>query len=143
MNLVTIRKNWAEMDPKYTPGKCNIGTRGRTMRFSTGLILIALSVIIRLTLLNPVYWAVRLVLTLPIYAGLLAMLEGSMSFCVLHASRGTYDFHEPMGFASNTSKTLNKVQTDEWKRMDRSKALTMHSEAIVGAVALALLLAFA
>jgi hypothetical protein len=143
MKLVTTRRNWAKMDPEYAPGKCNIGARGRTMRLSTGLVLIALSVIIALTLLSPVYWAIRLVLILPIYTGLLAILEGSMSFCVLHGARGTYDLHEPMGFASNRSKTLNKVESDEWKRLDRRKALRMHVEAIVGAIALAVLLALA
>jgi hypothetical protein len=113
------------------------------MRVSTGLVLIALSVIIGLTLLSPVYWAIRLILFLPTYVGLLAILEGSMSFCVLHAARGTYDLHETMGFASNQSKTLNRVESDEWKKIDRRKALRMHVEAVLGAVVLAVLLAFA
>jgi hypothetical protein len=143
MKLVTVSRNWSTMDPEYVPGKCNIGRRGRAIRLSTGVVLIALSVIIGLTLLSPVYWAIRLVLILPIYVGLLAILEGSMSFCVLHAARGTYDLHEPMGFASNQSMTLNKVESDEWKRIDRRKALSMHIEAVVGAVVLAVLLAFA
>src|SRR5579864_263507 len=125
------------MDPEYTPGKCNIGRRGRAMRLSTGVILIALSVILGLTLLGQVFWGVRLVLVLPVYIGLLAILEGSMSFCVLHAARGTYDLHEPKGFASNRSRTLNKVESVEWKRVDRRKALRMHFEAVAGAVVLA------
>ncbi len=131
------------MDPEYTPGKCNIGRRGRAMRLSTGVILIALSVILGLTLLGQVFWGVRLVLVLPVYIGLLAILEGSMSFCVLHAARGTYDLHEPKGFASNRSRTLNKVESVEWKRVDRRKALRMHFEAVAGAVVLAVLLALA
>jgi hypothetical protein len=131
------------MDPEYLPGKCNIGGRGRAIRLSTGLILIALSIILGLTLLGGSFWVVRLVLVLPVYVGLLAMVEGSMSFCVLHAARGTYDLHEPMGFASNRSKTLNKVESDEWKRKDRRKALRMHVEAVAGAIVLAVLLAFA
>jgi len=131
------------MDPEYLPGKCNIGRRGRAMRLSTGVILIALSVVLGLTLLGQAFWGVRLVLVLPVYIGLLAMLEGSMSFCVLHAARGTYDLHEPKGFASNRSGTLNKVESDEWKRMDRRKALRMHFEAVAGAVVLAVLLALA
>jgi hypothetical protein len=131
------------MDPEYVAGKCNIGGRGRAIRLSTGAILIALSVILGLTLLGQVFWGVRLVLALPIYVGLLAILEGSVSFCVLHAARGTYDLHEPMGFASGRSKTLSKVESDEWKRIDRRKALKMHVEAVAGAVVLAALLAFA
>ena len=113
------------------------------MRLSTGAVLIALSVILRFTVLGPVFWLFRLVLILPIYVGLIAVLEGSMSFCVLHAARGTYDLHEPMGFASNQSKTLKRVGSDEWKKIDRRKALRMHVEALIGAVVLALLLALA
>jgi hypothetical protein len=131
------------MDPEYVPGKCNIGRRGRAMRLSTGVVLIALSVILGLTLLSHVFWAVRLILVLPTYIGLLAVLEGSMSFCVLHAARGTYDLHEPMGFASNRSTTLNKVKSEDWKKLDRRKAMRMHAEALLGAVIIAMLLAFA
>jgi hypothetical protein len=131
------------LDPEYVPGKCNIGKKGRAIRLSTGVVLIALSVILGLTLLRQVFWAVRLVLALPAYIGLLAALEGSMSFCVLHAARGTYDFHEPRGFASNRSATLNKVGSEDWKRLDRRKAVRMHAEALVGAIILALLLALA
>jgi hypothetical protein len=131
------------MDPEYLPGKCNIGGRGRAIRLSTGAILIALSVILGLTLLGRVFWGVRLVLVLPVYIGLLAILEGSMSFCVLHAARGTYDLREPMGFVSNRSKTLNRVESDDWKRIDRRKALRMHIEAVAGAIVLTVLLSFA
>ena len=125
------------------PGRCNIGARGRVIRLSTGAVLIALSVILGLTILRGIFWAVRLVLALPIYVGFLAGLEGSMSFCVLHAARGTYDFHEPRGFASNQSKTLKQVGSEEWKRIDRRKALRMHVEAAAGAMLLAILLALA
>jgi hypothetical protein len=131
------------LDPEYVPGKCNIGRKGRAIRLSTGAVLIALSVILGLTLLRQVFWAVRLVLVLPTYIGLLSALEGSMSFCVLHAARGTYDFHEPKGFASNKSATLNKVGSEDWKRLDRRKAMRMHGEALVGAIILGLLLALA
>ncbi len=143
MKLVTICKNWSGMTPEYTPGKCNIGSRGRAIRLSTGAILIALSVILGATVLTGAIWVVRLALVLPLYAGLLAALEGSTSFCVLHAARGTYDFHEPMGFASNRSKTLNRVGSDDWKKLDRRKALRMHAEALTGAIVLAVLLALA
>ena len=143
MKLVTICRNWSGMTPEYTPGKCNIGSRGRAIRLSTGAILIALSVILGATVLTGAIWVVRLALVLPLYAGLLAALEGSTSFCVLHAARGTYDFHEPMGFASNRSKTLNRVGSDDWKKLDRRKALRMHAEALTGAIVLAVLLALA
>ena len=130
------------MTPEYVPGKCNIGRRGRAMRLSTGAFLIALSVSLALTVLagNPL---LRLIVGLPIYVGLLAVLEGSMSFCVLHAVRGTFDLHEPKGLASSRSKTLNKVGSEEGKRLDRQKAWRMHGEAAAGAIVLSVLLALA
>jgi hypothetical protein len=143
MKLVTIRQNWETMTPEYVPGKCNIGRRGRAMRLSTGAALIALSVIPGLSVFSQANPLLKLLLGLPIYVGLLTALEGSTSFCVLHARRGTFDFHEPRGFASSRSKTLNEVVSEEWKRIDRRKAVRMHVEAVAGAIVLSILLALA
>jgi hypothetical protein len=82
-------------------------------------------------------------LFVPFYVGLLAALEGTMSFCVLHASRGTFDLHEPTGMAIGKSGTKMEVGSEEWKRLDRRKARLMHVEALLGALVLAGLLAFA
>jgi hypothetical protein len=141
MKLVTTRRNRSKLAPEYVPGRCNIGRRGRAIRLTTGVILIGLSIILEIFVLNPSNHLVRLGLAFPFYIGILAFLEGSMSFCVLHASRGTYDLHEPRGFASKKSSTLEKVGSEDWKRQDRRKALRMHLEAVTGAVLLALLLA--
>ena len=143
MKLVTISGTWTVLDPQYVPGKCNIGTRGRAIRVSTGAVLIGLSVILGLAIITSQFWLIRLVLVLPLYVGILAVLEGSMSFCVLHAARGTYDLYEPKGFASGRSKTLGKVVQEEWKRLDRRKSLVMHLEAVAGAALLTVLLALA
>ncbi len=143
MKLVTPPRNWSRMPQEYVPGKCNIGSRGRAIRLSTGILLIALSVILALTIFNPQNHLVKLVLALPIYIGLLAGLEGSMSFCVLHAARGTHDFHEHAGMAIGPSDSLQKVGSEEWKRIDRRKAKLMHLEAVAGAILLATLLAVA
>lgn len=131
------------MGPEYVPGKCNIGRRGRAIRLTTGLVLIAISIVLVQTVLNQLDRLFKLILAFPFYVGLVAVLEGSMSFCVLHARRGTYDMHEPMGFASATSATLGQVESEEWKSVDRQKALRMHVEALSGAIVLAVLLAFA
>ncbi|OLD35731.1 MAG: hypothetical protein AUI50_01115 [Crenarchaeota archaeon 13_1_40CM_2_52_14] len=72
---------------------------------------------------------------------LLAALEGTMSFCVLHASRGTYDLHEPSGMAFGRSDTKMEVRSDKWKKLDRRKARVMHLKALLGALVLAGLLA--
>ena len=66
-----------------------------------------------------------------------------MSFCVLHAFRGTYDLYEPTGMAFGKSQTKMEIRSEEWKRLDRRKARLMHLEAILGALVLAGLLAFA
>jgi hypothetical protein len=143
MKLVTILIDWSKMTPEYVPGRCNIGRRGRAIRLTTGLVLIALSIILGILVLNPVDRWFSLALVFPAYTGLLACLEGSMSFCVLHAARGTYDLHEPRGFASKKSGTLQNVGSEDWKRLDRRKASRMHLEALTGAVLLASLLALA
>lgn len=109
MKLVTPLVKWVKMPAEYVPGKCNIGTRGRAIRLATGLVLIGLSLILSLTVLNPSNCLFRLGLALPIYVGFLAALEGTMSFCVLHASKGTYDLHEPLGMALGGSNTRQKV----------------------------------
>jgi hypothetical protein len=143
MKLVTILIDWSNLVPEYVPGRCNIGRRGRAIRLTTGLVLIGLSIILGITVLNPSNHIFSLALVIPLYIGILACLEGSMSFCVLHAARGTYDLHEPRGYAAKKSATLQTVQSEDWKRLDRRKALRMHLEAVIGAVLVALLLALA
>lgn len=122
------------------PGKCNIGARGRAMRLSTGLVVIGFFIGLRLTLLSSggLMFA-RLVLVAPFYVGFLSVLEGGMSFCVFHAARGTYDFHERLGPVGR-SETRPVVGSEEWKRVDRRKAWRMQLEALTGAVLLALVL---
>ena len=129
------------MVPEYVPGRCNIGRRGRAIRLTTGLVFIAVSIVIGITVLKPVNHLLSLALVVPFYVGILACLEGSMSFCVLHAARGTYDLNEPHGFASRKSDTLQKVGSEDWKKLDQRRARWMHLEALTGAVLLALLLA--
>ena len=131
------------MAPEYVPGKCNIGARGRAIRLATGLGIIAVFVGFDVLALRPVFPLFRLLLAIPFYVGLLSALEGTMSFCVLHATRGTYDLHEPTGMAFGSSGTKMDVGSDEWKKLDRRKARLMHLEAVLGALVLAGLLALA
>jgi hypothetical protein len=141
MKLVTVWRKRSILPPEYVPGKCNIGRRGRAIRVTTGLVLIAISIVIGITFVKPVNHLLSLSLVVPFYVGVLAILEGSMSFCVLHAARGTYDLNEPHGFASMKSDTLQKVESEDWKKLDQRRALWMHLQALTGAVLLALLLA--
>ena len=141
MKLVTVWRKRSILPPEYVPGKCNIGRRGRAIRVTTGLVLIAISMVIGIAFVKPVSHLLSLALVVPFYVGILAILEGSMSFCVLHAARGTYDLNEPHGFASKKSDTMQKVGSEDWKKLDQRRALWMHLEALTGAVLLALLLA--
>src|SRR2546427_11893177 len=143
MKLVTLFKKSIEMPPEYAPGRCNIGARGRAIRLATGLGIVAVFVGFGLLTVGSVSLVFRLFLFIPFYVGLLAILEGTMSFCVLHASRGTYDLHEPSGMAFGKSTTKMTVGSDEWKKLDRRKAKEMHLEAVLGALVLAGLLALA
>ncbi len=143
MKLVTLFKKSIKMPTEYVPGKCNIGTRGGAIRLATGVGIIAVFTGFDLLALGSVSPVFRLFLSLPFYVGLLAVLEGTVSFCVLHASRGTYDLHEPNGMAFGTSGTKMAIESDEWKRLDRRKARLMHLEAVLGSLLLAGLLALA
>src|ERR1700757_5174479 len=143
MKLVTILITLSKPAPEYVPGKCNIGRGGGGIRLTTGVFLIGISINLGILVLNPLNRWFSLALVFPVYVGLLAGLEGSMSFCVLHGTRGTYDLNEPQGFASKKSKTLQKVVSEDWKRLDRRKALKMHLEALTGAVLLVVLLSLA
>lgn len=113
------------------------------MRLATGLLLIALSLVLRFTLLNDLNRLFSLTLVIPLYIGFLSMLEGSMSFCVLHAARGTYDMSEPSGLPRKGSGTLTTVQSEEWKKVDSRKARLMHLEAAIAGAVLAGLLTLA
>ena len=143
MKLVTLFKKSIKMAPEYVPGRCNIGARGRAIRLATGLGIIAVFVGLDVLALRSVFAPFRLLLFIPLYIGLLAGLEGTMSFCVLHASRGTYDLHEPTGMAFGTSGTKMAIESDEWKRLDRRRARLIYLEAVLGALLLAGLLALA
>src|SRR5207245_11354491 len=103
--------------------------------------LIAISMVIGIAFVKPVNHLLSLALVIPFYVGILAILEGSMSFCVLHAARGTYDLNEPHGFASRQSDTMQKVGSEDWKKLDQRRARWMHLEALTVAVLLHLLLA--
>lgn len=122
------------MSAEYVPGKCNIGARGRAMRLSTGVVVLALSALAGFILLQTnVPSLARLVLAVPLYGGMISILEGLMSFCVFHAARGTYDLQEKRG-PIGRSDTRVLIESEEWKRIDRRKARVMHLEAVLFAL---------
>jgi len=129
------------MVPEYAPGKCNIGARGRAMRLATGAGIIAVFLALGIVALGAASWIFRFILFVPFYVGFLAVLEGSVSFCVLHAARGTYDLHEAKGLPLSSSTSKMEVESEEWRKLDRHKARLMHIEALAGALLVASLLA--
>ena len=143
MKLVTLFGKAIKTAPEYVPGKCNIGGWGRAIRLATGLGVIAVFLALGVfTFSSDLLWF-RLLLFVPFYVGFLAALEGTMSFCVLHASRGTYDLHEPTGMAFGQSETKVEIVREDWRKIDGRKARRMHFEAALAALLLALLLTLA
>lgn len=120
---------------EYIPGVCNIGSRGRAMRLATGSVVLAVSALVAIILFGQGgFRLLRLLLVFPAYVGLLSILEGAMSFCVFHASRGTYDFFERVAVPWGKSETRRPVEPEEWRSKDRRKARLVKLEALVGAV---------
>src|SRR5207247_10173178 len=113
MKLVTVWRKRSILPPEYVPGRCNIGRRGRAIRLTTGLVFIAVSIVIGITVLEPVNNLLSLTLVVPFYVGMLACLGGLMSFCVLHAARGTYALHERCGVASSKSGTMEEDTAED------------------------------
>jgi hypothetical protein len=103
--------------PEYVPGRCNIGPRGRAIRLATGLGITAFFVGFEVLALSSVFAPFRLLLFVPFRVGLLAAQDGSVSFCVLHTSRGTCDLREPNGMAFGTPGTKVEVESQERKKL--------------------------
>src|SRR5207302_11205071 len=119
MKLVTPFKKSIKMLPEYVPGKCNIGARGRAIRLFTGLGIIAVFIGFDLLALGSASPVFRFFLFIPFYVGLLTAFSGTLSFCVLEASRGSYDLHESSGMASAMALTRMAGGSGGWAKMAR------------------------
>ncbi len=76
----------------YEAGRCNIGPRGRVQRAVFGALAVAFSFgVWGLFRLNAVPSGYLLILFLPLFAGFVAILEATLGFCVVYATRGVYD----------------------------------------------------
>lgn len=105
------------------------------MRLATGLAILGVSVTVAAALMGHGSLGVwRLSLVIPAYGGFLSILEGTMSFCVFHASRGTYDFFEKLGAPWGKSESRKRVESEDWLRKDLRKARLVKLEALGGAV---------
>lgn len=111
----------------YRPGQCNIGRTERRKRLGLGVAGLAATGALVATLvvldLPPLAYLLSIV---PLYAGLLGVLQAKERFCIGFAKRGVYDVSE-MGEARH------EVSEEEYRRADRIHAVALALEALVGA----------
>jgi len=76
----------------YAPGECNIGPRNRALRYAFGVLFLSVSAALFLYLASVNAPRLhRLILVLPLFLGYTGILEGRLSFCVMHGFKGTHD----------------------------------------------------
>jgi hypothetical protein len=118
---------------KYIPGVCNIGPAERARRRQSGLLAAAVTIALLMILMaihTPTSW--RLLIFLPATAAASGYLQSAFHFCAGFGMRGLYN-------VVNSAGITNDVQSEEFRRKDRSKALTIvaYSALIGTAVAVA------
>jgi fatty acid desaturase len=118
---------------KYIPGVCNIGPAERARRRQSGLLAAAVTIALLMILMaihTPTSW--RLLIFLPATAASIGYLQSAFHFCAGFGMRGLYN-------VVNSAGITNDVQSEEFRRKDRSKALTIvaYSALIGAAVAVA------
>jgi hypothetical protein len=113
---------------KYIPGVCNIGPAERARRRQSGLLAAAVTIALLMILMaihTPTSW--RLLIFLPATAAASGYLQSAFHFCAGFGMRGLYN-------VVNSAGITNDVQSEEFRRKDRSKALTIVAySALVGA----------
>jgi hypothetical protein len=113
---------------KYIPGVCNIGPAERARRRQSGLLAAAVTIALLMILMaihTPTSW--RLLIFLPATAAASGYLQSAFHFCAGFGMRGLYN-------VVNSAGITNDVQSEEFRRKDRSKALTILAySALVGA----------
>lgn len=77
---------------QYLAGACNIGPKNRVSRVLFGLIVLIASVYASAYLKGLLLprWT-QFILIIPLYVAFLGIWQGLFGFCVMHASKGTYD----------------------------------------------------
>jgi fatty acid desaturase len=113
---------------KYIPGVCNIGPAERARRRQSGLLAAAVTIALLMILMaihTPTSW--RLLIFLPATAAASGYLQSAFHFCAGFGMRGLYN-------VVNSAGITNDVQSEEFRRKDRSKALTIVAcSALIGA----------
>ena len=102
---------------KYIPGVCNIGPAERAKRRRSGIMAAVTTVVLLAVLLvidAPRAW--RLLLILPASASASGFLQDAFHFCAGFGMKGLYN-------VVNSAGVTNDVASEEFRRLDRRKAL--------------------
>ncbi len=128
MGPMTIR-----YDDSYRPGACNIGTREVALRRGAGIAGLAVAGLLAAALvLVGAPLAARWIVALPLFGGLVGLLQARRRFCVNSALRGRSNF----GSAADTVQ----VSDPRARAADRRAAIRLI--ALAGAAAIAVTASF-
>ncbi len=122
-----------DMQNKYIPGVCNIGTSEIKRRRQAGWVGLVLAIFLYALLLHlgaPRLW--RLFIFIPAMIAAVGFLQARMHFCAYFGMQGVFNFSMEIG------KTEN-VGTEEFHAMDRRRAwrIVLYSIVIAALAAIA------
>lgn len=122
---------------QYTPGVCNINTQEIDYRRKVGFGGVAVSGIsfaFLLVLDAPLLF--RVIIFLPLFIGILNLLQAHNSFCVMYGSSAQHN-------AEEGSQTAQTVEDKEAISADKRKSQQMMLQALLISVAITLVLMLA
>jgi hypothetical protein len=117
---------------KYVPGVCNIGPAERARRRQSGILGAAITLAILFTLVAlhvPPVW--RLLIFLPAAGAASGFLQDAFHFCAGFGMKGLYN-------VVNSAGITNDVTSEEFRRQDKRKALTVLGLSLLIGAALAI-----
>lgn len=108
----------------YVPGMCNINPTEIKRRRQSGYFCLAVAATgLGLFLYLHASWPYFLVLFIPLYVGVLGLLQARSKFCVAFASAGKQH--------ADDGSDVTDVTDTEAKKLDQLKARTMYLKALV------------
>ena len=115
------------MSTNYQPGVCNIGPEEIRMRWMTGWMGFALTVVVWIGLIltdspaSRYYW-----LFIPAFVSALGLIQASMHFCVAFGAKGLFNFKSQLG----KTETVDQAS---FRAKDRVKAILIIIYALLSA----------
>ena len=112
----------------YRPGACNIGRREVALRRASGIAGLAVAGLLAAVLvIAGAPQAARWVVVLPLFGGLVGILQARRRFCVNYALRGRSNFGSP----------AETVQVSDSTARDADRRAAIRLIALAGAIAIA------